>query len=115
MIETLTTGYLRWRTISPEGISRPVVSVSALIPQVEDYSSRGYLPPSSQCVGIDTSGGGLLIPRYLSSSNQCVGIDTSGGGLLVPGGIFSPVVSALLGEDTLRTNSPSPEVSMSTH
>jgi hypothetical protein len=35
--------YLRWRTISPEGISRPVVSASALIPHVGRKISSGLI------------------------------------------------------------------------
>jgi hypothetical protein len=36
----------------------------------------------------------MLVPGYLSPSSHYVGIDTSGGGLLVPGDIFRLVVSA---------------------
>ena len=103
----------------PQGIIRPVVSVSITgsIPVLVDYQS---LRVSSAKQSVFLSRGRYhcwwtISPRgYHPSSSQCFyhWVDTTAGGLLVPEGIIRPVVSvSITGSIPLLVDYQSPSVS----
>ena len=145
--------YNSWWTISPRGYHFPRVSFSQQLVFLSlgqhnswwTISLRGYHSPSSQCFyhWVNTTLGGLLVPRRLSFSQQSVCLSlgqyhswwiisprwyhspssqcfyhwvntTLGGGLLVPEGIILPVVSvSITGSIPLLVDYQSPRVSFS--